>query len=245
MPCSHAEGGATIGKKVLAIGDFHAPWQSNKTVRAIIKAIEREQPQVVIQMGDLFDLFSYTRFPRSFNVYPPEQELKLARQDAENLWAAVKAAAPKAKCYQLWGNHDDRAVKSALAKAPELEHFVKAGMASLMKFDGVELVADSREELMIDGVAYMHGFRMGLGAHARFNLCSTVTAHTHYGCVIPVKLENKIIWELNVGYVGDRFAAPMSYAAQRKFSRWTLGYGIVDSGGPIFRPLDTEERPKR
>lgn len=246
--CSNLEGGAAIArkiKKVIAVGDFHGPWQSRRTVRAVIQAIGEEKPDVIVQMGDLYDLFSFTRFPRTYNIYPPEQELKLGRQAAEQFWASAKRASPKAKCFQLWGNHDDRAVKRALDKAPELEYFAKLGMASLMNFDGVELVADSREELIIDGVAYMHGYRLGLGAHARFNLCRSVTAHTHYGCVIPVKLEKQIIWELNVGYVGDRFAVPMSHAMQRRFSRWTTGYGKVDDKGPIFRPLNTEERSKR
>lgn len=234
-----------LRKTVLAIGDLHKPWHSRATLLAIYRAIRRIKPDVVIQMGDLYDLFSFTRFPRTHNVYTPSQELTLARKDAELFWQSVKYAAPKnCKRIQLWGNHDDRAVKSALSRSPELEHFVAEGMASLMKFPGVQTVDDSRHVLMIDGVGYHHGYLLNPGAHARANLCNMVCAHTHYGCVIPLKLEDRIIWELNVGFGADRFAKPLGYAPQRRFSRSTLGFGVVDPYGPRFYPLQTEVRPR-
>ncbi len=227
--------------RVFAIGDVHDPWSSKKTMSAIYRAIRRLKPDIVIQMGDRYDLFSWSKFPRTQNLYTPEQELKLGRRDAEKFWATIQEAAPKAKCIQLWGNHDDRALKRTLEKSPELEHFVRDGMASIMRFERVLTIPDSREVYMIDGVGYHHGYLAAPGAHARASLCNMVVAHTHYGCVIPIKLENKIIWELNCGYVANRFAVPMSYAAQRRFSRSTLGYGWIDADGPRFIPLNTEE----
>lgn len=227
---------------IVAIGDIHFPWHSRRTLAAIMKIIKEVKPTIVVQIGDLYDLFAFSRFPRTQNIYGPQQELKLARKDAEIFWATVKANAPRATCYQLWGNHELRAVKRALENAPELEHFVKHGVKSLMEFSGVDLVADDREVLMIDGVGYHHGYRTALGAHARSNLCSMVVGHTHRGGVIPVKLEHKTIWELNVGFCANRFAVPLSYGEQRRFSNWTLGVGIIDHLGPRFVPLETEER---
>lgn len=232
-------------KTVLAIGDMHAPWASKCTLLAVYDAIRRIKPDVVIQMGDLYDLFSFTRFPRTHNIYTPSQELTIARKDAALFWSSVKHAGPRRmRRIQLWGNHDDRAVKLALNKAPELEEFVHAGMRSLMRFDGVETVDDSREVYKIDNVGYHHGYLLQPGAHARQNLCSMVTAHTHFGCVVPLKLEKEIIWELNVGFVADRFAKPLGYSPQRRFSRMTLGFGLIDRWGPRFVPLNTEELPK-
>lgn len=195
-------------------------------------------------MGDLFDMFSFSRFPRSLNIYTPQQELAIGRKDAELFWSSVKYAAPKrTHLIQLLGNHEDRIVKLALSKAPELEDFAKQGVRSLMRFENVETVDDSKEVYSIDGVFYNHGYLLQPGAHARANLACMVTAHTHYGCVVPVKLEKEQIWELNVGFAANRFAKPLSYAQQRRFSRWTLGYGVIDEYGPRFYPLNTEERP--
>ncbi len=226
---------------VVAVGDIHFPWHSRRTISAIYKIIEEIKPTVIVQMGDLYDLFSFSRFPRTQNIYGPQSELKLARREAEKFWASVKEVAPKAKCYQLLGNHDDRAGKRALEKAPELEHFVKAGVRSLMEFEGVITLDDSREVLMINGIGYHHGFRSGYGAHARANLCSMVVGHTHRGYMLPIKLENKTIFELNVGFCGNRHAVPLSYGEQRRFSNWTLGVGVIDALGARFVPLETEE----
>ncbi len=231
-----------LRETVIAIGDIHFPWHSRRTLAAIFKIIKEVKPDVIVQMGDLYDMFSFSRFPRTRNIYGPQQELKNARRDAEIFWHTVKSCAPKATRYQLFGNHEDRLVKRALENAPELEHFAKQGLRSLMQFDGVDLLDDSREVLMIDGVGYHHGYLSGLGAHARANLNSMVVGHTHRGGTHFIKLEHEMIWELNVGFCANRHAVPMSYGEQRRFSNWTLGVGIVDELGPRFVPLDTEEK---
>lgn len=224
--------------RVLVIGDLHSPFHSRRALLEIYDVIRRRKPQIVVQIGDLYDFFSWGRFPRTHNIYTPAQELKLGRKGAETLWHMVKQAAPKAERIQLFGNHDERPVKRALEKAPELEEWTKAGVKGLMTFPGVELVSDFKDVMVIDGVGYHHGYLSTPGAHARAALRSMVVGHSHYGCVIPVNLENKLIWELNVGYVGNRYSVPMSYTQQRRFSRWTLGYGWIDGDGPAFCPLN-------
>lgn len=227
----------------MAIGDMHAPWQSRKTLAAIYRAIRKHEPAVIVQMGDLYDLFSFSRFPRTYNIYTPRQELELGRKDNELFWRTVKDCAPTAKCMQLWGNHDLRAVKRALSGAPELEQFTRDGIHTLMEFPGVELVKDSAEVIEIDQVGYHHGYLSKLGDHAKMNMCSMVVAHSHTGGMLPIKLEHETIFELNCGFVANRFAVPLSYGEQRRFSRWTLGYGLVDEFGARFVPLNTEESP--
>lgn len=228
-------------RSVLIVGDVHFPWHSRKTLWAIYRHAAKLKPDVIIQIGDLLDLFSFSKFPRTHNIYTPAQELKYGRGEAENFWSSLQKACPKARCIQLFGNHENRAVKKTITDAPELESFVKDGMHSLMRFDGVETMDDSREVLKIDDVYYNHGYLLQPGAHARAFLENVVVGHTHFGCVVPVKLETKLIWELNVGYAANRHAVPMSYGQQRRFSRWTLGFGWVDHLGPRFIPLDTEE----
>lgn len=225
---------------VFAVGDKHFPFNSSFTTSAIIDDIAAEQPSVVVQLGDLYDLYSYSRFPRTHNVYTPKMELDLGRQQAENFWAAVIKAAPKATCYQLWGNHDDRAVKRILEKSPEHLHFVEQGMRELMQFDGVTTMPDSREELVINDVVYIHGYLSMLGAHARTNQRRVVCGHSHLGGVVYIKTERDILWELNAGWTGNRHAVAMGYAPQRRFSRFTTGYAKVDRYGPRFVPINAE-----
>lgn len=225
-----------IRRRVTAAGDIHFPWGNDHVLAQFYKRLHTFQPEAVIQVGDLMDMYSFARFARSFNVYTPQQELAIARKKGEVFWQTVRDICPRAKRFQLVGNHEDRAVKLALNEAPELEEFVRAGIHKLMEFPGVKTIHDSREVFMIDDVGYHHGYLLQPGAHARSFNCNMVTGHTHFGCVIPVMTEKELFWELNAGYIGDRFAKAMSYTAQRKFSKWTVGWGEIDEVGPRFVP---------
>lgn len=40
--------------------DMHLPWVDAKKLAQIYTAIEREKPDVVIQLGDLYDFYSHS-----------------------------------------------------------------------------------------------------------------------------------------------------------------------------------------
>jgi predicted phosphodiesterase len=219
----------------LCIGDSHFPFHNRKTVGAIISLCRKLKPQVIIQLGDLLDLYSYSRFARSQNIMTPAQEVKRGRKDAELMWKELRQASPKADCFQILGNHDARFAKQVLDKLPEAEHLLK-GVYELWKFDGVITSNSDRDELILDGVCYQHGYRK-FGEHARSNGMSTVCGHLHRGGVQYSRLGNKTIWELNAGFCADENSIPMSYSKQRRFSQHTQGCGVIDEYGPRFIPL--------
>ncbi len=107
----------------------------------------------------------------------------------------------------------------------------------LYRFKGVHTVEDDREELIINGIIFMHGYRSRAGDHMRYNGKSTVVGHSHTGSVVyEQKSKRNIIWELNAGFLADETAEPLRYRPQTT-SKWTLGYGLIDSSGPRFIPL--------
>ncbi|MES3012649.1 MAG: metallophosphoesterase [Pseudomonadota bacterium] len=221
--------------KVLAVGDAHCPWMLYRTLDGICAAARGLKPDIIIQLGDLYDFFSWTRFPRTYNLLTPIEEAKQGRKMAENMWARLAKAAPKAKLYQLRGNHDDRPYKRILEAAAEFEDLLK--LDPLFQFDGVETQPSSRDELIIQGVCYMHGFRSKLGDHARHNRMSTVCGHSHKGGVVTMRLGKKTLFECNAGFLGNPNSRPLSYGAQRKFNDQTQGFAFIDSLGPRFVPL--------
>lgn len=185
-------------------------------------------------MGDLYDAFSASKFPKSDIDMTPRQEVEWARGLAEDFWTAIKAASPKSICYQIKGNHDDRPRQRLIEKAPDVEAFYKP--LELWKFKGVHTIDDPREELILDDIVFMHGFRSQLGQHAQYNQRNTVVGHSHRGGVYYFKNWEKTLWELNCGYLGDPLSKPLSYTKQR-FTHWTHGYGYIDDNGPRFIPL--------
>lgn len=222
--------------RTLAIGDVHLPFANRRAILNVLKLARRLKPTRILQLGDLFDLYSFSRFARSPNLMTPAQEVRRGRQQAEELWAELRrASGSKVECFQLIGNHDERIAKRAAEAVPELERFL-SHVAHLWQFDGVTTQPSERHELILDGVVYMHGHRRH-GEHVRYNLMSTVVGHSHVGGVVFHRQRNKTLFELNAGYLGSSSALPMSYGRQKQFSRWTTGVGLIGDDGPRFIPL--------
>src|SRR3954470_21332053 len=121
---------------VLCVGDTHFPFARRKSISAVIALAKLLKPNVIVQLGDLYDMYSYSRFARSYNLLTPAQEIKKGRQQASEFWREIRAASPKADCYGLIGNHDSRVLKKAMGLLPELEHFLD-GISNFWQFDGV------------------------------------------------------------------------------------------------------------
>lgn len=228
-------------RKTIVIGDCHHPWADERVLKAAYKLIEKEKPKVIVQIGDLYDFFSFTRFSRSQNVLTPREEVEAARKDAIKMWRMISQAAPGAKLYQIMGNHDVRPIKRIIDMAPEFEDLLAGSWKQLFSFPGVEVVWGTRDDLEIDGVIYEHGFYSKPGMHCKENMKNTVIGHTHRAwCHYEwVRGMNAPIWELNVGYVADPTQEPLSYT-RKKHAKWTPGVGIIDDLGPRFCPMDLE-----
>jgi predicted phosphodiesterase len=220
-------------QSVLVIPDIHYPFHCKRVEDAIFKKAQRCQPKYIVQVGDLYDLYAHSKFPRSLNLYSPVEEEAMAREGAENMWKTLRAASPNSKCIQIKGNHDIRPVRRTLEKQPEVEHIVSAHLDKLMTFEGVELVKDYREEYVIDGVMYHHGYRTKLGDHRDYVLRNMVVGHTHKGGVVYRRIRDEVIWELNAGFAGDPHAKVFGYMPQ-KTCDYTPGFGYIDEEGPRF-----------
>lgn len=219
---------------IIAIGDMHLPWSCHVTLKKIYKIVEDVQPDVVVQLGDLYDQFSWSKFPRTHNLMTPAEELSSARLMATDFWKQISRAAPNADRYQLWGNHDERIKKRVLEKMPEIESLVS--FSGFFQFDGVTSMPEEREELTIAGIVFMHGFRQA-GKHCEHNLANTVVGHLHRGYTHFYRHAENVYWELNAGMVADPTSVPLSYAKQRKYATYHQGVGLIDELGPRFIPL--------
>lgn len=223
---------------IVCVGDVHFPWSCDPTIRKIIRLIKDIQPAYTVQMGDLYDAFSWGRFARSLSAskLTPQEELSKARKKAEKFWCQVQEAAPDTRCHQLIGNHDERFKKQILGKAPEYDFIVDEGLRPLFEFPGVKTQPNERTELFINGICFIHGYRKH-GTHAWHNGCNTVCGHTHKGGAVYHRRGDEVIWELNAGFCADPTAVSMSYTKQKTVSHYTKGVGVIDKHGPRFIAL--------
>ena len=217
--------------RILALGDAHFPYHHRRALEWAYRLADKFKPTHVVQVGDLYDQFGFSRYPKVVKM-DPEKELELARNAAEEMWSHFKGLC----CYQLWGNHDDRALKRAVSAAPELASLVGKSLRELYSFSGVTTMQSGREELAIGKVLIHHGHRVKLGDHAKYNRSRTVVGHSHTGGVVFLPQKNDIIWELNCGFLADVTSEAFGYHAQKKCHTTTLGVGTVDGDGPRFWP---------
>jgi UDP-2,3-diacylglucosamine pyrophosphatase LpxH len=220
---------------VLAIPDLHFPWHHQDTLTWIYQLIADRKPDDIVQLGDLYDMYSSSRFAKTHDLMTPKQELAEGRLGAATMWKNIKTRAPKAKCWQIRGNHDVRPEKRVQELVPEVESLLE--MKPIFEFPGVTTLMDPTEELEIDGVIYTHGtFTQANGAHCKHYMQPVVHGHTHRGSVFFMRKKGGLIWELDCGFASDETQVPLRFTATRR-TGWTLGCGWIDSTGPSFIPF--------
>ena len=213
-------------KSVLILGDLHAPFINEKAVKeAVYLHSKNLKPDTVLQIGDLYDQYGFSRFSRK-NIELPDSELKRGREVAEDLWKSVQARRPGARCIQILGNHDIRAIKRAQEKLPEAQDLVRESILELYRFKGVETVEDDRDTTQVDGIVFHHGWLSRSGDHMRYFGRSTVVGHSHTGGTVFEQRHGRTLWELNCGYLADEESEPLRYNPV-KISKWTTGFGLI------------------
>jgi predicted phosphodiesterase len=188
--------------KILCWPDSHYPFVNKEAEAKMIAFAIENQPDYIIQVGDLLDCYAASKFPRSQNIYTPKEEEKLGIEMAQNAWKKLREGCPSAKCYQLMGNHDVRMLKRTLESLPIAEHWIEKYFKELFTFEGVETIFDTREELEIAGILFTHGF-LGAGSHKDYYLKNVIHGHDHKLYVQHRRIHGQNIFEMSCGFIGD------------------------------------------
>lgn len=216
-------------ESTVIFGDLHFPFIHQKKLEKALDVVAKIKPVRVIQIGDLYDMLSHGKFPRSLNIYTPKEEMALGRKGAVAFWENVRKIVPKSECHQILGNHDQRPMKRILEQYPEAELFMD--FEKWFKFDGVNTIMDLRQELILDGIAYIHGYRSKLGEHMEYMRRPVICGHSHRAGIVYKNYGDQTLFEMNVGYLGDPESKALSYTAQ-KHTHWTHSLGIINEFGP-------------
>jgi len=219
----------TTKYNIIAIPDTHFPFTDLSALNKIYKYCVKYKPTHIVQLGDLHDFWSFSRFPRNPSLITPKEELEKSLRMARNMWARLRQASPKAICHQLIGNHDERPKKRILSSAPELIEFLD--LSYLYEFEKVKVQSSQRDELYIGNILFTHGHLSQLGAHARETLHSVVHGHTHKGGILHISDK---LWEADAGFLGDKNHPALSYTMYKRASKWRKGFVHIDEYGPRF-----------
>ena len=152
--------------KTILLGDTHHKYTHRAAMAWAIRQIRNIRPDVVVQVGDLYDRRAYSRFNPSMEPGSPMVEDEQSRRDAVEMWERIQQAAPRAKRYQLWGNHDEFPIKRTWERFPQAEGAVRKWLREQMTFKGVETTKSYRDVVPLpDGWAVTHGYTSN-GKHA-------------------------------------------------------------------------------
>jgi predicted phosphodiesterase len=219
--------------ELLAIPDLHFPWCHDKALRWCIAQVKKYRPRYIVQLGDLYDQYCFSRYPKNPNVMTPQQELRRGAMKARKFWMDVTQASPESKRYQLLGNHDVRVNKRIAEKIPELQGLVKL---SIYDFPGVQSVHSDREHIELKlnraPVILLHGWMTRPAAHLAHFRKSCIFGHTHRASLIHQIQDGgqPPLFELNCGYLGDPTSPVFDYGGSVAHN-WNLGFGLVDENG--------------
>jgi len=224
---------------VYAIPDIHFPYVDKKALKKVLNAIRDEKPDVVIQMGDLYDQYVFGRFDRNLNEISPDEEMSRGRKMAVNFWRTIKKHVPEARCIQLSGNHDMRMLKTIISKAPEYLGMVEKARDKMYSFDGVETFNSDRDFVEIDGVVYVHGWKQKVWDHyVHFNK-PVVRCHSHRAELRSLQnrsTDYKFAFEMACGCLVDESSVPFNYTTS-KMNNWEKAFGVIVDGRPWLEYL--------
>jgi predicted phosphodiesterase len=222
--------------KVVALGDVHSPWNSKEAMSFIFDNIQKIKPDIICQLGDILDLVSFSTFPKKpLHKMSARDELTEGIAIAGEMWDVLRKKCPKAKMIQILGNHCVRLNKRILEKMPELHGLVDVG--NLLSFPGVETVKDYSDFIVIDNVAYHHGWKSKPMEHARQFEMSAVFGHTHRAWIQWEPINGKLCFDMSVGYLADPQNNALQYR-ETKIHKWVHGIGVIDKGIPSYIPIN-------
>lgn len=191
-----------MGQVHLVIPDPHAnPEFNNDRADLLAKLVIDVRPDVVINLGDQFDMASlsgYDKGKRSFVGRSYANDINSGLEFSDRLWSPVRAT-KKRLPYRVFleGNHEHR-IEKALDLSPEMEGTIGFKDFDLdhyydeiVRYDG-----STPGIFSIDGIAYSHYFISGVmgrpisGEHPAYSLlaklgssCTAGHLHTTDYCV--------------------------------------------------------------
>lgn len=245
----------------LIIPDSHAhPDYSNDRADWAGKLITDLKPDVVINMGDMWDLPSFSGYDKGkarFHGRAYRKDLDAGLEFDDRLWAPTRRAKKK-KPYRVFleGNHEER-MKRALDQQPELE-----GTIGFKDFDLgrnydtiVEYSGQTPGIIEIDGIVYSHYFVSGVmgrnigGEHPAYSLLtkqfqSATCGHIHvYDHCVRTDANGRRLNGLVAGVYQD-YESPWAGEVNKLWSRGLVIKRNVGNGDYSIQWVSIDELKK-
>lgn len=212
-------------KKVMFVGDLHAPYEDKRAVNLVLRVGEAWKPDVLAMLGDFSDFYSV-----SDHLKDPARagRLRWELEQSNLLLDRFDALGATRKIF-VAGNHEDRYDRYLQRQAPELHGVVDIPGALRLRQRRWEYVP-YRDHTRLGKLYLTHDVGVA-GRNAVFRCLeayehSVLTGHTHRLAYI---VEGNAAGEYKVsaqfGWLGDVNKIDYMHRVQAK-KNWALGFGI-------------------
>lgn len=181
---------------ILVLPDGHAHYEhSNERAEYIGEYIRDSRPDIVVDLGDVFDMPSLASFDKgraAFQGRSYAKDIEAGNEYLDRLWSTVKKSKRKLpRRVFLVGNHEQR-IDRAIDQQPELKGVLGYGDLQLDRYydEVVHYNGNTPGTIEIEGIHFAHYFVSGVmgraigGEHIGYSLiskgfASSTQGHTH------------------------------------------------------------------
>lgn len=227
-------------KRVVVVSDVQAPFEDRRALKNVIDFIGAYQPDEVIQIGDLVDYPTPSRWHAGTKIEFENGVLRDSEYTKTNFLAPLRAVFD-GPLGVMEGNHDERPRKYLASRAPALSaedtHY---RFESLLDFEGFGVTKLEPYYQVAPGWVAIHGHESpGLNnvagrtaaAKAKKAGVSLVMGHTHRLAISPESTgfggKLKTIYGFEVGHLMDVRKA--TYLKNGP-ANWQKGFGLLYVG---------------
>lgn len=142
-------------KTALVLPDMHVPYHDERALQLVYKYIQYKKPNVIIQLGDFYDMYSLSKYDKDpSRIDSLQEEIDVGSQ----IWKNFKKLSPKSKLIMLEGNHERRLHKY-LMKNPEMHSLNALKIENLLglKELGVEFYHSEQTYHINKNLVVTHG----------------------------------------------------------------------------------------
>ena len=177
-------------KKMIFAGDFHDVDTDLFCLEVFIDTCKVEQPDIIVLLGDVYDLYEFSRFdidPRKTNL---TGRMAFVR---ERIFARLRNACPNAQIDFIIGNHEFRLLRHMASKTPFMANLMELMNASLPVLFGLDryqinlvskgntsafFVKEIKDEMKKNWKKYFDCIVANHAGYENFGM-TTISAHTH------------------------------------------------------------------
>lgn len=218
--------------KILVLGDTHHPFANWQAITQAATFSKSYKPDMLIQMGDLFDAYNWSDYLKHPDAPNAEDEWSRTVRDVkrmQEMFSHVKRAVV------LRGNHEDRIYR----------RFQMAGIPRAMMRQPHDFFAapgwqwwTNDDPFIIDKIAFRHGHEESGTAvqKAKALGMSVVQGHDRGGYLEHIIVMGRQTFGVGAGAMCDLNAVSTRYGAKHMRKMWT-GFLAITDRVPHLQPF--------